>query len=216
MSLSDRIEYRTYKITLIEPILGSLPSQRQVYQDLVAAKAPEPDVEGAEEVAMLPEGMDERTTVFLRNDEGMCSILDYQFFGFLKESGNTLKDIVQYQANEKRTKSTKEGIAALRNKLTRYVFCGPRIIPLQKEPNGIFRRPLRRITKAGPMSCIATSELINAGISFNVWIGLLPHGEVQWSVIEQLLEYGQIKGLGQFRGGGFGRFAFDLVSHSAM
>jgi hypothetical protein len=216
MSLSDRIEYRTYKITLIEPILGSLPSQRQVYQDLVAARAPEPDVEGAEEAAMLPEGADERTTVFLRNQDGWCSILDYQFFGFLKEAGNTLKDIVQHEAMVKRTKTTKQGIAALRNKLTRFLFCGPRIIPLQKEPNGIFRRPLRRITKEGPMSCIATSEIINAGVSFDVWIGLLPHGEVQWGVVEQLLEYGQIKGLGQFRGGGFGRFAFDLVSQGAM
>lgn len=216
MSLTDRIEYRTYRITLIEPILGSLPSQRQVYQDLVAARAPEPDVEGVEEMAMLPEGMDARTTVFLRNNEGMCSLLDYQFFGFLKEAGNTLKDIVQYESQGRRAKATKEGIAALRSKLGRYAFCGPRIIPLQKEPNGIFRRPLRRITKDGPMSCIATSELINAGLSFDVWIGLLPHGEVQWSVIEQLLEYGQMKGLGQFRGGGFGRFAFDLVSHSAM
>ncbi|MEA4857920.1 MAG: hypothetical protein AAGU21_01110 [Solidesulfovibrio sp.] len=219
MSLSDRIEYRTYKITLVEPILGSLPSQRQVYQDLVAARAPEPDVEGAEEMAMLPtlpEGMDERTTVFLRNNDGWCSILDYQFFGFLKEAGNTLKDIVQYETTGKRAKSTKEGIAALRNKLGRYAFCGPRIIPLQKEPNGIFKRPLRRITKDGPMSCLATSELINAGVAFDVWIGLLPHGEVQWSVIEQCLEYGQMKGLGQFRGGGFGRFTFDLVSQSAM
>jgi hypothetical protein len=49
MSLSDRIAYRTYKITLVEPILGSLPSQRQVYQDLVAARAPEPDAEGVED-----------------------------------------------------------------------------------------------------------------------------------------------------------------------
>ena len=212
MSLSDRIEYRTYNITLVEPILGSLPSQRLVYQSQVAAKAPEPDVEGEEEMRMLPGEELPRTTVFLRDEEDNCCLLDYQLMGFLKEAGNTLKGIVEYEVSSKGARSKKTGIKNLRSKLSQFLYIGPRIIPLHRKPDGVYERPLQAMTARGPRTCLASSEIIHPEVSFEILIGLLPHEELSWVVIEQLLEYGQFKGLGQFRGGGYGRFTFDLAS----
>jgi len=206
MSLSDSIQYRDYKITFIEPILGSLPSSKQVYKDYIARKAPEPDVEGQEETDMLPEVTQPKTTVFLRDESGFCCLLDYQFFGFLKAAGNTLKALVEVGHGKK-------GIKNLRNKLTQFLYVGPRVIHLNRMPDGIFERPLQAMTIRGPRNTLASSEIINPSpeLSFTITIGLLPHEELSFVVIEQLLEYGQFLGLGQFRGGGFGRFTFDLL-----
>lgn len=207
MSLSDRIQYRIYKITFIESLLGSLPSSKQIYKDYIAKKAPEPDAEGQEEADMLPEVVQPKTTVFLRDEAGFCCLLDYQFLGFLKAAGNTLKAVVEVGPGKK------NGIKNLRNKLTQFLYVGPRIIHLNRLPDGIFERPLQAMTMRGPRNCLASSEIINPDpeLSFRVTIGLLPHDELTWGVIEQLLEYGQFLGLGQFRGGGFGRFTFDLL-----
>lgn len=207
MSLSDHIQYRDYKITFIEPLLGSLPSSKQVYADYIARKAPEPDDEGRKEADMLPDAAQPKTTVFLRDEAGFCCLLDYQFLGFLKAAGNTLKALIEVGHGKK-------GIKNLRNKLTQFLYVGPRIIHLNRAPDGIFERPLQAMTMRGPRICLASSEVINPDpeLSFRVTIGLLPHEEITWGVIEQLLEYGQFSGLGQFRGGGFGRFAFDAAA----
>jgi len=215
MSLSDRIQYKKYNIRLIEPILGSLPASKTVYQDFIASKAPEPDIEGEEEIGMLPDRESNertKTTVFLRDDDGLCCLMDYQIMGFIKEAGNTLKKIIEYEVQSKNGKSKKTGIINLRSKLTQYLYLGPRIIHLHREPDGVYERPVKIINKEGVRVCLASSEIINPELSFEIMIGLLPHDELSWSVIEQILEYGQFKGLGQFRNGGYGRFTFDRSS----
>lgn len=208
MSFSDRIQYRDYKIDLVEPILGSLPASRDVYMEHVASRAPEPDEEGSEEAAMLPVIEKQRTTVFLRDEDGFCCLMDYQFIGFLKSAGNTLKSVVEYEIIVKGKKTKKIGIKNLRNKLSQYIYVGPRVIRLGRVPDGIYERPLRAMTMKGPRICLASSEIIKPKLSFEITIGLLPNDEISWEVIEQLLEYGRFLGLGQFRGGGYGRFTF--------
>ena len=212
MSLSDRIEYRKYKISMTEPILGSLPSSKTVYQDYIASKAPEPDVEGEEEIKMLPDRGQQKTTVFLRDDKGLCCLMDYQVMGFVKEAGNTLKKIIECEVPSKNGKSKKTGIVNLRSKLAQFLYLGPRVIRLNRQPDGVYERPVKIVNKEGVRVCLASSEIINPELSFEILIGLLPHEELSWDVIEQILEYGQFKGLGQFRNGGYGRFTFDRAS----
>ena len=124
-----------WKKTLVIPNLFEVCGDPKLWEPYVEKVN---SIDRSQTLVMLPEGMDERTTVFLRNNDGWCSLLDYQFFGFLKEAGNTLKDIVRYETTGKRARATKEGIAALRNKLTRYVFCGPRIM-LASRNGGYYR-----------------------------------------------------------------------------
>jgi hypothetical protein len=160
---------------------------------------------------MLPEEALPKTTVFLRDDKDQCCLMDYQFMGFMKEAGNTLKSIIEYEVFSKGARSKKKGIKNLRSKLSQFLYIGPRIIHLGRTPDGIYERPLQTMSMKGPRTCLASSEIINPELSFEIIIGLLPHEELSWVVIEQLLEYGQFKGLGQFRGGGYGRFAFDAA-----
>lgn len=211
MALSDRVQYRRYRISLTEPLLGSLPSSKLIYQEYVASKAPEPEAEGADEMAMLPAEETPKTTVFLRDDQGGCCLMDYQFVGFLKSAANILKDVVEVPVSVGGRTRKKTGIPALRNKLQRFVFVDPRIIRLGRAPDGIYERPLQTMNRMGPRTCLASSEVLNPPISFEIQIGLLPNLEITWEVLTQLMEYGQFVGLGQFRGAGYGRFTFDLL-----
>ncbi|NDY56347.1 hypothetical protein G3N56_06265 [Desulfovibrio sulfodismutans] len=211
MALSDRVQYRRYRISLTEPLLGSLPSSKLIYQEYVASKAPEPEAEGADETALLPAEETPKTTVFLRDDQGGCCLMDYQFVGFLKSAANILKDVVEVPVSVGGRTRKKTGIPALRNKLQRFVFVDPRIIRLGRAPDGIYERPLQTMSRMGPRTCLASSEVLNPPISFEIQIGLLPNLEITWEVLAQLMEYGQFVGLGQFRGAGYGRFTFDLL-----
>jgi hypothetical protein len=213
MLLSDRVTYREYDITLVEPILGSQPSSQAVYREMIAARAPEPDEEGREEEAMLPPE-ETRTTVFLRDAAGHACLMDYQVMGFLKEAGNTLKELFEAATPGGKPKK-KPGITALRSKLQNFVSVYPRIISLGKAPDGYYERPLQAMTMKGPRVCMARSEIIDPGVTIRIKIGLLPHPEVTWDLLEQLLEYGQFKGLGQFRNGGYGRFSFRRIAEAA-
>jgi hypothetical protein len=210
MALSDRVQYRTYRISLTEPLLGSLPSSKLIYQEYIARKAPEPEAEGADEMAMLP-AETPKTTVFLRDDQGGCCLMDYQFVGFLKSAANVLKDIVEVPVRTEGKPRKKTGIPALRNKLQRFVFVDPRVIRLGRAPDGIYERPLQAMSRVGPRTCLASSEVLNPPISFEIQIGLLPNAEITWVCPDATYGVWAIVGLGQFRGAGYGRFTFDLL-----
>ena len=90
---------------------------------------------------MLPEEALPKTTVFLRDDKNQCCLMDYQFMGFMKEAGNTLKSIVEYEVPSKGARSKKKGIKNLRSKLSQFLYIGPRIIHLGRTPDGIYERP---------------------------------------------------------------------------
>ena len=113
--------------------------------------------------------------------------------GFLKNSGNVQKEIMK--------------VKALRSKLDDVCFVFPRRISLgQATPDGMIERPLRAMTMQGPRVTLARSDYVSAGKVLDFEIGLMPHKEITWALIDSLLEYGQVMGLGQFRNGGYGRF----------
>ncbi|NMC50276.1 MAG: hypothetical protein GYA47_12765, partial [Desulfovibrio sp.] len=134
--------------------------------------------------------------------------------GFLKEVGNTLKELFPCATPGGKAKK-KPGIAALRNKIQSFVSVYPRVISLGRPPDGYYERPLQAMTMKGPRVCMARSEIVEPGVTIRIKIGLLPHPEVTWDVLEQILEYGQFKGLGQFRNGGYGRFSFRRIAEAA-
>lgn len=187
-------EERKVKITLLEPMLGTVPTVKDLYTRFVGENNPNGLDE--DEADMVPE---ERpgATGFYSDVDGVY-ILDYHVKGFLKEAGNVLKDQL--------------GIKALRSKLDNYVFIAPRHIYLKETPDGVLERPLRAQTMQGPRVSLAKSDYVNAGTTFEVSIILLSHKEITWKVIEELLDYGQLKGLGQYRNGGYGRFKWEYVT----
>lgn len=200
------MRFRDYAITLeiVERLLGSSPADPQTYRDYVAncphdatkgAGSPERE---AEELASLPEESEKGVTVFPRDPEGRLHLWDYQVKGNLKESGNILKEQL--------------GIKNLRDKLDNYVYVAPRRILLLRdgkpltEPDGIFSRPLRAMTMQGPRVSIAQSEYLEPPLTLQFTIRLLEHKEIKPETLQEILAFGELKGLGQWRNGSFGRF----------
>lgn len=199
---------RTYKLTGITRVMGAQAANPKVRSEYIASKAASLQ-KGQEETDMLPEGFEERgLTVFLR-DRGALCISDYAIKGFLKEALGALKSQI--------------GIVAHASKVDNYVLVLPAYLgftkqgELVKEPDEVVERPLRGMTAQGPRVSVAASETINPGWELVFTIRLLdnpasPRSKaLTFEVIEEALEYGAFKGLGQWRNGQNGRFTWERL-----
>lgn len=185
------LEVKTYRIELLENMLGTIPKDKEIYKTYIESQ--KPIVIKEDETITVEEIEEKGWTGFHKDETKGLFILDYLFKGFLKHAGNVLKDIV--------------GVKALKSKITDFVYVAPRRIYLGKaEPDGVFERPLRAQTPQGERVCLARSDYVLAGTQFVVSIGLLKHKELDWNKVDALLEHGMLMGLGQFRNGSFGRF----------
>jgi hypothetical protein len=202
------LQHKAYRLTLTEPLLGSI-SKSGYAETIINDRAPDPERAG-EEIATLPVEQDKGATGFHSNESGLF-VYDYVVKGFVKEAGNTMKELVGHNG-----KKGEAGTPALRSKLDNYLFVFPRRVYIMSEageivtePDGVFERPLRAMTAQGPRVTIARSDMVNEGVHLDVTFRLLPHREINFDLIEELLDYGQLKGLGQFRNGSFGRFTWE-------
>lgn len=199
-----QVEKIGIQLDFIEPILGSLPADPAIYTKYVASKAPAPwqqdeEVETADRVADNKPEMERGLTVFAQDEKGLF-FYDYHIKGFLKEAGNTLKETVK--------------VKNLRSKIDNYLFINPRRIYLYRpdgsivtEEDDILERPLRAQTMQGPRVSLVASERVNLPVSIQFTIEILENEKnISWDIISRLFDYGQYKGLGQWRNGSWGRF----------
>lgn len=180
------------EIELINPMLGTVSKDPEVYKTFIENKKPEEIQE--EEFKTVEKSEQKGWTGFHTDKEKGLFIYNYMIKGFLKNAGNNLKE----QAS----------IKNLRSKINNFVFIEPRRIYLgQSEPDGVLERPLRAQTAQGPRVTLARSDYINEGkrIKFNITI-LDNKEKINEKLIHTLLEYGQYLGLGQFRNGDYGSF----------
>lgn len=71
-------------------------------------------------------------------------------------------------------------------------------------------RPIRCETAQGPRVAIARSEMLPAGTTLEFDMEVLD-GELSEALLRELMDYGYYAGLGQWRGGGCGRFRYEMV-----
>lgn len=173
---------------------------------------------------MADDKIEKQTTVFPRNTDKKLAGMpenarfsyDYQWRGFFKEAlqlGTELKE-------------EKLGILSkwtVRKAVDSMVFLAERRIPFLNaagEPITevkLLERPLRAMTQRGERICLARSEIIPAGAtaSFTLkWLESADKKSKQRITREMLLwalDYGCLKGFGQWRGGGFGRFEYEII-----
>jgi len=182
------------KIQLTEDMLGTAPDPA-VYSLYIATKAPA-GTDTQDEVETLAE-LEERGITRFHADENGLFIYNYMIVGFLKSAANCLKEQL--------------AIKALKSKIENFVFVSPRKITLGKTaPDGVLERAKQLQTAQGPRTALGKSEKVNAGLILTFQIKILDHKEVDEKVIQDLLAYGELKGLGQWRGGGYG--AFEVLS----
>jgi hypothetical protein len=184
------------KIVFTEPLLGTQP-QKDVATEFVQSKARDAGLDVTDEEITLPEMLEKGTTAFHRL-EGKPIFYDYHIKGFLKESGQVQNGL--------------DGVKALRSKVDNLVFVHPRRIALHV-PAGAkleyLERPLRAQTAQGPRTSLARSEMLPAGTWFECELHVLT-GAISEKVLRGLLDYGQFKGMGQWRNGSYGQFTYEL------
>jgi hypothetical protein len=179
------------RIELTEKMLGTAPDP-EIYGKYIATLAPE-GTNTKDEIETLAEVEERGTTRFHTEAEKGLFIYNYMIIGFLKEAGNSLKDAL--------------GIKAVKNKVEQFVFCNPRKIYLGKsKPDGVLERPKRVNGPMGPQSTLGRSEYVSEGVQIEFNLTVIENKEIKPDVILDILSYGELKGLGQWRNGGYGAF----------
>lgn len=197
-------------ITFEEPILGTAPTNQQVYTDFIVQKAIDAGVNGIEDewdTAPVKEDIDRMTgqgmTAFHRDEKGRNILLNYHIRGFFKEA-------CSHRRRSSDTLSSK--VTAHKKKIDGQVFVWPRRIPIKLSgPTAILERPLRADTPQGPRVALTSSAMIPAGSSLEFEIEVLSDKEVPEKLLREWLDYGRYIGLGQWRSSAiYGTFTYTL------
>ena len=185
------------KIEFTEPLLGTVPGDPEIAEGMVAENHPngvqEDELEAIEGLA-ADEEIEKRTTYFPREDDKPF-LWDYQVKGFFKDAQGMLNRVGDKNIAMKAYKKFIDGI----------IFPQPRKIFIAVAGEITFtQRPLRAPTPKGERSALARSETIPAGSSIEFAVLSLRDGMEK--VLKAWFEYGQLRGLGQWRNSGMGRF----------
>lgn len=224
------------RITFAEEILGTASADPAIHERYIASLS-EDAKKIEEEVAAI--GVDEVVkndmTVFSRNAAGEPVLWDYQLKGFFKDACSMLarvsaqveetqeetpaagakKTKKKGDSAEKKTKKAKKKalnesgkILAHKKVVDGLVFVFPRQIPLKFEGKmGTCQRPLRASTAQGERIALANSETVPDGAYFDIAIGIMDANHE--AAVREWLDYGMLRGLGQWRNSGKGRFLWE-------
>lgn len=187
------------KLTFTEPILGTCPSNPDIYRDYVASKAPSGELEAEELEALGEMEVDKGMTVFPRLPDGTPFLYDYHIKGFFKDACSGLRRVSG-------TKSSK--FKAYKKEIDRLIFPEPRCIRLDFDGEVTnCQRPLRAQTAKGERVSLAISEEIPAGATCE--FAVVCFCDEHEDYIREWLDYGKYSGLGQWRNAGKGRFTWE-------
>lgn len=201
------------KITFTESILGTSPNNTEIYRDFIASKAPDAaTVE--DEVAAI--GVDEYTekgiTVFPRDKDGKPFLYDYQIKGFFKDACQMLSRLTGKDENGKKKKAVNESgkLTAYKKVIDGLIFVEPREIKLNFDGEiGLCQRPLRAQTAQGERVALSISEEVPAGATAEFEIMCLDDNHIP--AVKEWLDYGALRGIGQWRNSGKGRFKWEII-----
>jgi len=188
-------------LTFVEPILGTIPKDPEVYAGYIATKAALTDEQIAEELATV-EKVEEKGWTGFHMLDGKPMLYDYVLKGFFKGACSALRRVSD-------TKSAK--VKAHKKIIDGLVFITPRRIPLvlpTGEGLGVLERPLRAQTAQGERVTLARSDTCPVGTTLSFTVTVL--GQVGEVLLREWLDYGALLGLGQWRSGGFGCFEYVM------
>jgi len=192
------------RVTTTEEMLGTASANPEIHEEFIASKAPDaPSRE--EEVAAIgaDEVFEKGMTVFPRKD-GKPIVYDYQWKGFFKDACGSLRRVAGSECSK---------IKAFKKEIDGLIFPEPRMIPIEFDGEiGICQRPLRGQTAQGERIALASSESIPAGATmiFNIKLLVPAHKKM----VLECLDYGQLRGFGQWRNSGKGRFNYEILEET--
>lgn len=198
------MEYQKMRVrlTFTESILGTSPSDPEIYTRFIGSKSPDANTIDEEVEALGADEVAGRSlTCFPRTEDGVPFIYDYQIKGYFKDTCGALKKVPGHES---------ASIKAYKKEIDRLIFPQPRKIIFHDYGEvGECQRPLRAQTMQGERVALAYSEEIHAGawIEFDILM-LNPHSK---ALVKEWLDYGVLSGIGQWHNSGKGRFTWQEV-----
>lgn len=189
------------RIDFTEEVLGTASSDPDIHREFIASKSPDAETIEQEVAAVgVDEVFDKSMTIFPRNDQGDVILYDYQIKGFFKDACGHLRRV---------SDSKSKKLTAHKKVIDGNIFVFPREIPIMYdgqpvEEIGICQRPLRASTAQGERVALASSETVPAGSYIECEIRCLEDSHMAY--VKEWLDYGALKGIGQWRNSGKGRF----------
>lgn len=204
-------EEKKFRLIGLQPLLGGVSLDKEIFTKFIATKAREneKDKAKADVENVIDYNGEDKITGFYRDKDGNVIMKGYQIKGFLKESAKALKDQL--------------GLASYLSKVDNFIFVKEDSIPLMRdgkvvsEPDGYLERPLRAETAQGPRVSLAKSEMVEGEWYCDITVRVIANKGTAKSVavtmdlVEQLLSYGQFKGLLQWRNAGYGSFRVEEI-----
>lgn len=194
------------RITFTDPVLGTQPADPEIHSRFIASKAPDHKTLAEEVAAMGAEQVEERgMTVFPRMEDGTPFLWDYQIKGFFKDACGMLRRV-------EGTKSKK--LTAYKKEIDGLIFVNERRIPLWMPieldlTETDCQRPLRAQTMQGERVTLAHSEEAPEGTYIELTVTCLKDSLM--GLVREWLDYGALRGIGQWRNSGKGRFVWEEI-----
>ncbi len=186
------------EITFIEPLLGTLSGNKELAEEFIMSKHPDGPQEDELQAETPTEEVTKCSTIFPQED-GKPFLWDYQIKGFFKDACSMLNRA-----------DAKNRLQAYKKVIDGLVFPQPRKIFLKLSGKTTFtERPLRAQTAKGERIALARSETAPIGTKILFEVRYLDGGLK--SRIKSWLDYGVLRGLGQWRNSGAGRFTYRIV-----
>lgn len=191
------------RLTLTEDLLGTAASDPEIYREFIASKAPDAKSMEEEVAAIGTDAVVEKGKSIFPKENGKPFLWDYQIKGFMKDSCSALNRV-------ENTLSSK--LKAYKKVIDGLIFIFPRKIFLSATTIGECQRPLRAMTAQGERVALAASETVPAGTTLEFQILMLNPDMTK--IVEEWLNYGALRGLGQWRNSGKGRFSWVAIGES--
>lgn len=195
------------RVTFSEEVLGTCANDPEIHDNFIAHNAPDAPSR-AEEIEALGTGevIERGMTVFPRMDDKLTPFIwDYQIKGFFKDSCSALRSVVGSESKK---------IKAHKKVIDGNIFIKERKIPFQNYGRiGDCQRPLRGQTAQGERIALAHSETVPAGTFVEFTIVCHKHEKYDlMAVVQEWLDFGELRGMLQWRNSGKGRFHWEKIS----
>lgn len=194
---------KTMKVRLefLEEILGTASADPEIHETYIASNAPDAPTRKEEVEALGAEEVFEKSMTIFPKENGIPFLWDYQIKGFFKDSCGMMRKV---------SGSVSSKMKAYKKEIDGLIFIKERKIPFQFDGKiGICQRPLRAQTAQGERIALSSSETIPAGAAIEFEIECLVDSDMN-AVIEWL-DYGKLRGIGQWRNSGKGKFVWKSI-----
>lgn len=195
-------EFFKVKLTFFEEVLGTSSNNPEIHDEFIAHNAPDAKSRKEEIEALgTNEVIEKEKTVFPKLKDGTPFLWDYQIKGFFKDACGCLRNV-------KGTESSK--IKAYKKHIDGLIFVMERCVPLIFDGEiGSCQRPLRGQTAQGERIALANSETVPAGTTCEFTINCMNPDHVE--LVKEWLDYGELRGMCQWRNSGKGRFKWEEI-----